>query len=121
MSELLRWVKPPDEADANGPRPDPLRRIWAAIASLPLSVLRSLAYVWIFRHRIAELSRPHAARRSQHNDTYRLVCALVRVRRRPPLLAMRQMSKPRDDTRTAADKLAYSAGGAAEFAALPRR
>ena len=55
MSELLRWVTPPDEVGTNGPTPDPLRRTWAAIASLPLSVLRSLAYVWIFRHRIGRL------------------------------------------------------------------
>jgi hypothetical protein len=55
MSELLPWVKPPDEVAAIGPNPAPLRRIWSAIANLPLSALRSLAYVWIFRRRIGQL------------------------------------------------------------------
>jgi len=55
LSELLSWVKPPDEAPAPGPPQALLRRTWTALANLPLSVLRSLAYVWIFRRRIGEL------------------------------------------------------------------
>jgi hypothetical protein len=48
MCELRRWVEPPDEAHAAAE----LRHISALAKSLPLSVLRSIAYVWIFRHRI---------------------------------------------------------------------
>jgi hypothetical protein len=54
MSELLCWVRPPEERASisaaltrSGPQ-----RMLAAITNLPLAVLRSLAYIWIFRMRI---------------------------------------------------------------------
>ncbi|HUD88322.1 MAG TPA: hypothetical protein VMR17_17920 [Xanthobacteraceae bacterium] len=49
MNELLRWVEPPDEAHAASE----LRRLSALAKHLPLFALRSVVYVWIFRHRIA--------------------------------------------------------------------
>jgi hypothetical protein len=54
MSELRRWVEPPDEAHAAAE----LGRISAMAKSVPLFALRSIAYLWIFRHRIG----PHLRR-----------------------------------------------------------
>jgi hypothetical protein len=56
MRELRHWVKPPDETDAIGTEnaTGALGRLSAAATDLPLSVLRSLAYVWIFRRRIGQ-------------------------------------------------------------------
>jgi hypothetical protein len=54
MRELLRWVKPPDVATANSAASGPLSRLLATVTNLPLSALRTLAYVWIFRRRIAQ-------------------------------------------------------------------
>jgi hypothetical protein len=51
MAELRPWVTPPDEVAAVAA--DHKRgRLAAAATNLPLSVLRSLAYVWIFRRHI---------------------------------------------------------------------
>ena len=54
MHEILRWVKPPDDAVTSGADAalSPGQRILAATANLPLSALRSLAYAWMFRSRI---------------------------------------------------------------------
>ena len=60
-------------------------------SNLPLSGLRTLAYVWIFRRRIASAFRPHAARRPRQICAHRLVCALVRLRRQPSLAVPRQI------------------------------
>ena len=55
MRELLRWVKPPDEAPVGAPKtPDRTHRLLTAIANLPLWVMRALAYCWIFRRRIGQ-------------------------------------------------------------------
>jgi hypothetical protein len=52
MRILLDWVKPPDDA-ATPIRPvSAPQRVLATIANLPLSVLHSSAYAWMFRHRI---------------------------------------------------------------------
>ncbi|HWG06270.1 MAG TPA: hypothetical protein VG271_14760 [Beijerinckiaceae bacterium] len=57
MHELLRWVKPPDAArPATAPFLG-LQRLLAAVTNLPLSILRSAAYVWIFRHHIKQYCR----------------------------------------------------------------
>jgi hypothetical protein len=54
MRELLCWVRPPDEGPA-GMAPEPaIKRLWSAIKNVPLSILRTLAYVWIFRRRIGQ-------------------------------------------------------------------
>jgi hypothetical protein len=55
MAELRHWVKPPGEADAgeSNTAHGYLRWLAAAAANLSLSILRSLAYIWIFRGRIA--------------------------------------------------------------------
>jgi hypothetical protein len=55
MGELLRWVRSPDEELSTGGNPAPtgVRRLLAALPNIPLSALRSLAYVWIFRRHIA--------------------------------------------------------------------
>jgi hypothetical protein len=56
MHELRRWVKPPDERDTidfDG-APGGLRRLTAAAAKLPVSLLRLAAYAWMFRQRIGE-------------------------------------------------------------------
>ena len=47
MTELRRWVKPPGEANATDSN---LATRWS------LAVIRSLAYVWIYRQRIAQYS-----------------------------------------------------------------
>ncbi len=52
MRELLRWVKPPDVATPSSSASGPLSRLLATVTNLPLSALRTLAYVWIFRRRI---------------------------------------------------------------------
>ncbi|MFZ3359311.1 MAG: hypothetical protein WA177_11155, partial [Xanthobacteraceae bacterium] len=54
MGELRRWVEPPDEVKAIAAHcaPDQLRRLSAMLKNLPLSVLRALAYTWIFRRHI---------------------------------------------------------------------
>jgi len=54
MQELLRWVRPPDEAPIAAAAPARPKRLLVAIESLPLTVLRSLVYVWIFRRRIVQ-------------------------------------------------------------------
>jgi hypothetical protein len=51
MAELRPWVTPPDEVAAVAADHKP-GRLAAAATNLPLSVLRSLAYVWIFRRHI---------------------------------------------------------------------
>ena len=56
MHELVRWVAPPDESVAaaipgTGATPP---RFMNAVANLPISILRTLAYVWIFRGRITQ-------------------------------------------------------------------
>ena len=48
MRELRRWVEPPDEAHAAAE----LRRMSAWLTNVPLFAIRTIAYVWIFRHRI---------------------------------------------------------------------
>jgi hypothetical protein len=49
MRKLSRWVTPP--ADGTAPiAPQP--RLAATLTNLPLSLLRGLAYLWIFRRRI---------------------------------------------------------------------
>ncbi len=56
MRELLRWVDPPDEAAASGANLTPTgrSRVLAAMTNLPMSILRTVAYAWIFRHRIRQ-------------------------------------------------------------------
>jgi hypothetical protein len=54
MRQLRRWVEPPDEGRAVSK----LRHIATLAENLPLFTLRSIAYVWIFRHRIG----PHLGR-----------------------------------------------------------
>jgi hypothetical protein len=51
MAELRPWVTPPDEVAAVA-ADQKAGRLAAAATNLPLSVLRSLAYVWIFRRHI---------------------------------------------------------------------
>jgi hypothetical protein len=54
MRELARFVKPPDQADSRGANRahGRLQRLAAELRNLPLLLLRSLAYGWIFRDRI---------------------------------------------------------------------
>lgn len=54
MAELLRWVTPPNGAGAAG-ETAVARPLGKTQTNLPLSLLRPLAYAWIFRHRIAQL------------------------------------------------------------------
>ena len=54
MRELLRWVKPSDATIASSSASGPLLRLLATVANSPLSALRTLAYVWIFRRQIAQ-------------------------------------------------------------------
>lgn len=56
MRGLLRWVEPPSETNgaaskSGSPQPE---RFATVAARLPLSALRTVAYVWIFRHRIVQ-------------------------------------------------------------------
>lgn len=53
MHELLRWVQPSGEASISAPV-GTAGRLWAVIASLPISLLRICAYAWIFRRRIGQ-------------------------------------------------------------------
>ncbi len=54
MAELRRWVTPPAETRTDGPerRAAVPQQLIAEAKALPLSILRSLAFVWMFRHRI---------------------------------------------------------------------
>lgn len=52
MRELLRWVIPPDQRPSPGTAND--AGLTEKIKGLPLSALRTVAYVWIFRRRIAQ-------------------------------------------------------------------
>ncbi|MFZ3359808.1 MAG: hypothetical protein WA177_13690 [Xanthobacteraceae bacterium] len=56
MQELSRWVKPPADGTAPGGTATiaPQQRLTAALMKPPLSMLRVLAYAWIFRHRIGQ-------------------------------------------------------------------
>ena len=55
MVELLRYVKPPDDPDSFEAQRDRggLQRLAVEIKNLPLLLIRTLAYLWIFRDRIA--------------------------------------------------------------------
>jgi hypothetical protein len=53
MRELLRWVKPPGETVATTPA-GTAAQLSATVKGLPISLLRLLAYIWIFRHRIGQ-------------------------------------------------------------------
>ena len=52
--ELRRWITPPDEANSASVEraSDRPQQLTAAVKSLSLGALRSLAYIWIFRSRI---------------------------------------------------------------------
>jgi hypothetical protein len=52
MRELLRWVIPPDQRPPPGTATD--IGLTDKLKDLPLSALRTVAYVWIFRRRIAQ-------------------------------------------------------------------
>jgi hypothetical protein len=56
MRELRRFVNPPDEGDTTEFDKAPSRLQWLATAAarLPLSLLRLLAYAWMFRQRIGQ-------------------------------------------------------------------
>ena len=54
MRELLCWVKPTDTTTASSPASEPRSLLRATVADLLLAALRILAYVWIFRRRIAQ-------------------------------------------------------------------
>ena len=58
MRELLNWVEPPDETHLAASVSGLQQPQWfaAAASHFPLSILRTLAYVWIFRHRIRQYS-----------------------------------------------------------------
>lgn len=57
MRELLPWVEPPDKTPPTGApgSPGAPRRILSTLATFPLSILRAVAYLWIFRGRLAQL------------------------------------------------------------------
>ena len=52
MRELLRWVTPPDQRPSPGTAAD--ARLTDKIKGLALAALRTVAYAWIFRRRIAQ-------------------------------------------------------------------
>jgi hypothetical protein len=55
ISELLSWVKPPDEVP-NAGKAGATPRLLTTLKNLPISALRSVAYIWIFRGRILQYS-----------------------------------------------------------------
>ena len=51
-AELRRWVEPPNQAARAIGGSDQMARLATTAKKLPLSALRSVAYLWIFRNRI---------------------------------------------------------------------
>jgi hypothetical protein len=54
LRELFCWVKPAYAITEVGSASRPLSRLLATLIKLPMSALQTVAYVWIFRHRIVQ-------------------------------------------------------------------